>query len=188
MASSHPLTHDPTLHGRPQPRTAVISGATGGLGPVLARHFEDQGCQLLLPVRGDTSEAQAAFPDATVVQADLTVPEEARHVASVAQETWGTTDAVVNVAGGFAAGSALTLEPATLERQLDLNLRTAVNLTTTFLPSLVKAGRGAIVGISASAARGASNVSAYAASKQRSRRTCDRCTPRCKRTALRSPS
>ncbi len=143
----------------------MISGATGGLGPVIARHFARQGCRLLLPVRGDVAEAQAAFPDAQIVQADLTEPSDAQRVATLAAETWGATDAVLNVAGGFAAGSALTLEPATLERQLDLNLRTAVNLTTAFLPALVDAGQGMVLGVSAGASGGAKNVPAYAASK-----------------------
>lgn len=147
------------------PRNAVISGASGGLGPVIARHFAEQGCALLLPVRGDPAEVEAAFPGAQVVSADLTKADDAQRVAEMAGASWGTTDAVINVAGGFTAGSALTLDAATLERQLDLNLRTAVNLTTAFLPGMVDAGRGVVLGVSAGAAGGARNVPAYAASK-----------------------
>jgi NAD(P)-dependent dehydrogenase (short-subunit alcohol dehydrogenase family) len=153
--------------GTPRPpRHAVLSGAGGGVGSRIARTFADHGCRLVLPARSGVDELRSAFPDARVVEADLADPEDCRRVAEAAQEAFGGVDAVLNVAGGFAMHSALELTPEDLEAQLTINLRTAVNLTGAFLPSLVQRGHGAVLGVSAGAAAGGGRrLTAYAASK-----------------------
>lgn len=147
------------------PRTVVLSGATGHLGPVVAERFASEGCTLVLPVYDRADEVRAAFPDARVVQADLLDRAAATHVADVARTEVGPVDAVLNVAGGFAAGSALELTSEALQGQLNINLMTAATLTGAFLPDLVEAGRGHVLGVSAGAARGTAKLPAYAASK-----------------------
>lgn len=152
--------------GAPRPpRHAVISGAGGGLGRVLAERFAERGCRLVLPARSDLDELRRAFPDARVVEADLADPAACRRVADAADEAFGGVDALVNVAGGFAMQSALELTPEQLEAQLTVNLRTAVNLTGALLPGMVERGHGVVLGVSAGAARGGKRVPAYAASK-----------------------
>lgn len=153
--------------GAPRPpRHAVISGATGGVGAVVARAFAERGCRLVLPARGDAAALHDDFPDARVVQADLADPSDCRRVADAAEEAFGGVDALINVAGGFAMHSALDLAPEQLEAQLTINLRTAVHLTGAVLPGMVERGHGAVLGISAgAAARGGRRLPAYAASK-----------------------
>jgi NAD(P)-dependent dehydrogenase (short-subunit alcohol dehydrogenase family) len=144
----------------------VISGAGGGIGAQIARTFAAHGCRLVLPARSGLDELRAAFPNARVVEADLADPDACRRVVEAADEAFGGVDVVVNVAGGFAMHSALELTPSELEAQLTINLRTAVNLTTAFLPGLVERGHGAVLGVSAGlAGRGGRRVPAYAASK-----------------------
>ncbi|MDZ7707977.1 MAG: SDR family oxidoreductase [Trueperaceae bacterium] len=159
-----PGSDDASTAGR-APRHAVISGAAGGLGSVLAATFEDHGCRLVLPARSGLDELRAAHPGARVVEADLTDPGDCRRVAADAREAFGIIDAVLNVAGGFATTSALELSAADLEKQLDLNLRTAVQLTSAFLPAMVEQGAGNVMAVSAGAARGGNGLGAYAASK-----------------------
>lgn len=148
------------------PRHAVLSGAGGGVGRVIAETFASRGCRLVLPARSDHAALRRAFPDARVVEADLADPSACRRVAEAADEAFGGIDALVNVAGGFATHSALDLTPEQLEAQLTINLRTAVNLTTAMLPGLVERGQGAVLGVSAGAADGGGRrLPAYAASK-----------------------
>ncbi len=147
------------------PRRVVITGATGGLGPSVVEWFQQRGCELFLPVHGDPEAAQERFPGTHVFAADLTNAADARRVAYAVHELWGDVDAVVQLVGGFAAGSALTLTTEVLERQLDLNLRSVVHLSTALLPQMVETGRGSLVAVSAGAAEGRKNVAAYAASK-----------------------
>lgn len=144
----------------------IVSGATGALGGTIAERLADRGRALVLPVRSDADALRERLPDATIVEADLLDPTATRRVAQAATDGHGGIAALINVAGGFAMGSALELDSADVERQLDLNFRTAVHLTSACLPSMVDAGRGTIVAVSAGAARGgASGKAAYASSK-----------------------
>lgn len=148
------------------PGAMIVSGASGAVGRTIAERLAATGRPLVLPVRSDPSALEARFPNATIVQADLLNPDDARSVASTAIEAHGSIAALINVAGGFGMGSAVDLDPADLERQLDLNLRTAVHLTTACLAPMVDRGSGTIVAVSAGAARtGGKNMAAYAASK-----------------------
>lgn len=136
------------------------------MGGVIARHLAEDGAHLLLPTRSDPDTLSERFPGATIVQADLLDPTDARRVAEVAVERHGAIRALLNVAGGFAMGSALTLTPADLERQLDVNLRTAVQLTGACLGAMTERGQGTVIAVSAgAAARGGRDMGAYAASK-----------------------
>lgn len=148
------------------PRTAIVSGVTGDIGRVVAETFAARGCRLVLPVRSETSELRRSFPDAEIVPADLTDPTACHEVATRAEAALGHVDALVNVAGGFAMHEAVGFEPAELEAQLDLNLRTTINLTTAVLPAMVRRGAGAVLGTSAGQAEtGGARLVGYATSK-----------------------
>lgn len=144
----------------------LVSGATGALGAVIAARLTDAGARLVLPVRSGFEAAARRWPQAQVIEANLLDANDARRVVEAAVDAHGGLSAVVNVAGGFGMRSALELESSDLERQLDMNLRTAVNLTGASLPALVDAGAGTVIGVSAGAARrGGRGMAAYAASK-----------------------
>jgi NAD(P)-dependent dehydrogenase (short-subunit alcohol dehydrogenase family) len=150
----------------PDTGATIVSGAGGAVGGAIARHLADRGAPLVLPTRSDPDALGERFPDATIVPADLLDPAQARQVAEAAVERHGAIRALINVAGGFAMGSALTLTPEDLERQLDVNLRTAVRLTGACLGAMTERGQGTVIAVSAGAAqRGGRNMGAYAASK-----------------------
>lgn len=150
----------------PNPGATIVSGAGGAVGGAIARHLASLGARLVLPTRSAPDALAERFPEATVVAADLLDAADAGRVAELALERHGAIDALLNVAGGFAMGSALTLTREDLERQLDVNLRTAVTLTGACLGAMVERGRGTLIAVSAgAAARGGRNMGAYAASK-----------------------
>src|SRR6056297_4028657 len=159
------------------PRHAVISGAGGGLGSVLAATFEARGCRLVLPARSGVDALREAHPGARVVEADLTDPNDCRRVADAAIEAFGGVDAVLNVAGGFATRSALELTVRDLEAQLDVNLRTAVGLPARSFRSWWNGAPGACWP-SRPAQRAAGGTWARTPPrKRRSRGTSARCAP-----------
>ncbi|MEX2501177.1 MAG: SDR family oxidoreductase [Trueperaceae bacterium] len=166
-ANPRPSSDAGEVGGAPTPpRVAVISGAAGGVGGAVARTFTERGCRLVLPARSDPASLQAAFQHALVVEADLTDPDACRRVADRTEAELGACDAVVHLAGGFGMRSALTLTASDLETQLSINLRTAVHLTSAFLPGMAERGRGAVVGVSSgAAASGGASLGAYAAAK-----------------------
>jgi NAD(P)-dependent dehydrogenase (short-subunit alcohol dehydrogenase family) len=150
----------------PDAGATIVSGAAGAVGGAIARHLAERGARLVLPTRSDPDALTERFPTATVLAADLLDPGDARRVAEVALERHGAIDALLNVAGGFAMGSALAATLEDLEPQLDVNLRTAVRLTGACLGPMTERGAGTVIAVSAgAAARGGRAMGAYAASK-----------------------
>lgn len=150
----------------PFPRTTIVTGATGDIGRVVADAFRARGSRLVLPARSDPDALRQAFPDAEVVTADLRDPAACREVVARAEQAFGHVEALINMAGGFAMHEAASFEPAQLDAQLDLNLRTAVNMTTAVLPGMLHRGAGAVLGTSAGVvATGGARLVGYAAAK-----------------------
>lgn len=136
------------------PRTVIVSGGTGGLGSRVTRTLLDRGHHVVVPWIDATELDRLPSSDALrIVEADLFDEAGARTVVDAA-----TTDpaaplsAVVNLVGGFAMGGRVDETPVgEFMRLLALNLKPLYLLSQAALPSLVEAGGGSIVGVSASA-------------------------------------
>lgn len=132
-------------------RSVLVTGGTGGLGGAVTAAFLLDGWRVVLPVR----DASAVVDGAEVVTGtDLTDPAAVGRAVSVAA---GVADAplraVVNLAGGYAAGGLVhETAPADFEAQFTLNLRPTYLVVHTALPHLVAAGGGAVVCVSSRAA------------------------------------
>jgi NAD(P)-dependent dehydrogenase (short-subunit alcohol dehydrogenase family) len=144
-------------------RTALITGATGGLGPAVVAEFAAHGWRVVAPVAHP-----AEVEHAEVVEADLTDPDAvARAVATATASDDAPLRAVVNLVGGFAAGQRVAETPVeAFEAQFTLNLRTTYLVTQAALPALVNAGGGAVVCASSrSALHPFAGAAGYCASK-----------------------
>ena len=138
-------------------KRAVVTGAAGVVGRVVARAFHDAGAD----VTGvDIVEYEA--PYRTLV-ADLIDPEGAR--GAVAEI--GEIDILANIAGGFTMGDTIAeTSDDTWDFMMNLNARTVLNMTRAVVPGMVARGSGKIVNIGARGAlRGAAAMGAYVASK-----------------------
>lgn len=132
-------------------RTAIVTGGTGGLGAAVTRRFLGDGWRVVVPwVAERELERVERREGLELVQADL-FDEDA--VARVAALAGGSTRAVVNLVGGFAAAGRVHETAADeLERLLRLNLRPTWLVTAAALPAMLAAGDGAVVCVSARAA------------------------------------
>jgi NAD(P)-dependent dehydrogenase (short-subunit alcohol dehydrogenase family) len=134
-------------------RSVLITGAAGGLGPAVTAAFLAAGWRAVTPIRpgGDGARLPSGAEPAV---ADLTDPEAvAQAVAAAAADPARPLRAVVNLVGGFAAGTRVHETPVSdFERLLTLNLRPTYLVTSAALPHLVAAGGGAVVCVSARAA------------------------------------
>ncbi len=150
-------------------RTALVTGASSGIGAAVARALAAQCDEVVLAGRdagrlAATAQAVEAVGASTrTVTADLA---SATGVASLAREAaaGGTIDVLVNSAGIYRTGPFAQLADDDLEDLIGLNLLAPLRLTRAVLPYL-PAGASVVFLSSISGHVGFANEAAYAASK-----------------------
>jgi short-subunit dehydrogenase len=151
-------------------RSAVVTGASSGIGEATARRLDRDGFRLLLVARRkDRLERLAgSLADAAVLAVDLTDDDAPARVASRVEDEWGRLDLLVNNAG-TASRAAFGDEQGgygNVRRTMALNFDAVVRLTEALLPILRRSAPSAIVNISSIAGRvGLPRSGAYNASK-----------------------
>lgn len=133
-------------------RTAVVTGASSGIGAATARHLAEAGFHVFLAARrAERIEALAAEIGGTAVPTDVTSEES---VAALASAVGERLDVLVNNAGG-AFGSTPVAEAVTEDwRQMyEVNVIGLMQVTRALLPALVASGAGAIVNVGSTAGR-----------------------------------
>jgi NAD(P)-dependent dehydrogenase (short-subunit alcohol dehydrogenase family) len=154
-------------------RVVVITGATGGLGRVVARAFAERGARLAV-VSADQTRLDALVLDMglpaerTLAQAaDLRDGEAVRTAAEAVAERFGGADILLHLVGGWTGGKPLTeADPDDLRSMLDQHVWTTFHLLQAFVPQLAARGWGRIVVVSTPVAtRPPAKMGAYAAAK-----------------------
>lgn len=150
--------------------TVLITGAAGHLGRAVATAFTARGARLALIDRNPQALQQAFGADndhQLSLAADLLDTASTRQAVQAAVARFGRVDVLCHLAGGFAMGEPVhATSEQTLERMLDLNVRTLMRITAQVVPHMLAAGRGHIVTVGAfGAQRGGAHMGAYAASK-----------------------
>jgi NAD(P)-dependent dehydrogenase (short-subunit alcohol dehydrogenase family) len=153
-------------------RTAVVTGASAGLGERLARVLAGAGARTaVIARRVDALERLAAeVPGVIALPADLSDADQVRDVAARALDALGgRVDVLVNNAAYIAGG--VTAEDESLEqiqRTLAVNLVAPILLAQAFVPGMRSHGSGSIVNVTSMVAAvgiGRFPQAAYAASK-----------------------
>jgi NAD(P)-dependent dehydrogenase (short-subunit alcohol dehydrogenase family) len=149
-------------------KTAVVTGASRGIGAACARLFDAGGARLVLVARSaeDMETLTAAFARASVVvAADLGRDGDAEAAAARVLSLVDGVDVLVNNAGVNWNEPPDAITGERLDAQLHLNLRNLILFTSRLLPSLIER-QGAVVNISSVAAWGGGREeSVYAATK-----------------------
>jgi short-subunit dehydrogenase len=152
-------------------RTAVVTGASSGIGEATARRLGADGWRLILVARRrELLEALAAeLPDATAVAVDLTEDDAPARVAAAVEERFGgRLELLVNNAGSSKRARFGDAEGgyATVRRVMEINFDAVVRLTEELLPVLRGSAPSAIVNVASVAGRVAyPRGGAYSASK-----------------------
>lgn len=154
-------------------RIVVITGATGQLGPVVARRFAHDGARLALLARREEScvALAASLPGGlrrhSGVPVDLSDPASAVEAATFVRQSLGPAQVLIHLVGDYAGGTPFDEAPLEDWRHLlEVNLLSTVHVARAFLPDLRAAEHGRLITISTPLATApAANIAAYAASK-----------------------
>lgn len=151
-------------------RTAVVTGASSGIGAATARRLAEAGCNVVLAARRTErlQSLSAALGDHTlVVQTDVTDPEDAETLVSRTLDHFGGIDILVNNAGVGAYGSITDADPAGWRKMFDVNVLGVLYTTQAAARHMVESASGDIIFISSIAGRRVPRVDGtiYAATK-----------------------
>jgi NAD(P)-dependent dehydrogenase (short-subunit alcohol dehydrogenase family) len=144
-------------------RTAVVTGASRGIGAAVAELFAAEGAKVVRVARSLKSGTRGAVQDRAC---DLTDPDQVSRLAADILGRQGVPDIVVSNAGAFLLRSLETTTPSELEQQLAANLKGPFAVARAFLPAMRDAGRGSFITVGSVADHtGYPENAAYAASK-----------------------
>jgi short-subunit dehydrogenase len=145
--------------------TALVTGATGGLGRAIAQALADRGARLVLSGRRATELGSvASLLGAQTILADLAVAEDVSRLCEEAVAAG--VDVLVANAALPASGRLTELSEAEIDRMLDVNLRVPIMLAHALGPAMSARGRGHLVFVSSLSGRAASPASSmYSATK-----------------------
>jgi len=135
-----------------QTRTAVVTGASSGIGAATARHLAREGYHVYCAARrADRIEALAAEVGGTPVECDVTDEESVAALAAVVGER---LDVLVNNAGGaFGSAPVARADSDEWRRMYEVNVIGLMQVTRALLPALVASGAGAILNVGSTAGR-----------------------------------
>lgn len=153
--------------------TALITGASSGIGEALAEQFASEGADLVLVARTESKLVQLAGRlqqdhgiEVCVEPADLSKRTAAATLFSRLGEQGIQIDVLVNSAGVLEHGQFIDIGGASLQRMIDLNISGLTSLLDQFLPPMVQRGNGRILNVASIAAfQPVPSLASYAATK-----------------------
>lgn len=154
-------------------RTAIVTGASRGIGRGIALKFGELGANVVVTAR-NTAALEAIVEELSqsgsrglAVTADLDIEEDIQRIAAEALAEFGGIDVLVNN-GAFIHPPIhlVDFEVALWKQIINVNLTAAAVLTRAVLPTMIENGYGKIINISSiGGRRGSKGRSAYRAAK-----------------------
>jgi NAD(P)-dependent dehydrogenase (short-subunit alcohol dehydrogenase family) len=153
-----------SLHGK----TALVTGATSGIGRAIAEQLAADGAAVIVTGRDEargkevTTAIESAGGQARFIRADLDSFADVQRLADAARDV----DILVNNAGASPGGPTDQTSEDAFNLAFDVNVKAPFFLTAAIAPRMAGRGGGAIINISTMAATiGMNGLAAYGASK-----------------------
>jgi 3-oxoacyl-[acyl-carrier protein] reductase len=135
-------------------RTAIVCGASSGMGLGIARSLRGEGANVaMFARRADLLDREAEQIGGLAVPGDVTSSDDLERLVASVVDAFGGIDILVNNSGGPPRATATELDADNVRAAVDLLLVSIVRLTELCLPHLERSGRGRIVNITSSTVR-----------------------------------
>jgi 3-oxoacyl-[acyl-carrier protein] reductase len=135
-------------------RTAIVGGASSGLGLASAEALAEEGANVVMLARREELLAQEAGRiGALPLAGDVRDAEYLERAVATAVETFGGLDILVPNSGGPPAAKAVEIDAQQVQEAVELLLLPVVRLVQLALPHLLKSDQGRIVAITSLAVR-----------------------------------
>lgn len=141
-------------------KCVLVTGATKGIGWAISQHLADLGAHVV----GLARHTQDIDFPGYLYACDFSNAGETEEVLRMLREKY-PVDAIVNNVGGVQPQPIGEVDLAALYEVFDLNVRAAVQVVQTFLPSMKARQEGRIINITSRAAHGAYDRTSYSAAK-----------------------
>ncbi len=135
-------------------RTAIVCGASAGIGLGIAEALAGEGANVaMFARRREPLEREAERLGGLAVRGDVTVPADLERLVQTTVEAFGGIDILVNNSGGPPRTRAVGLDAEQVEAAVELLLVSVVRLTALCLPYLERSDCGRIVNVTSSTVR-----------------------------------
>lgn len=153
-------------------KVAIITGGTGGLGRIVVEEFLAEGARVVSTYINE-DELKEVMPlvkenktRLMFVKTDATREKQVERLVKKTLSSFKGLHVLANLIGGFTYAEILDTDQDTLDRMLELNLKTAFLMSRAVLPHMMGQRYGKIINVSSRPAlKGTRGVGAYAASK-----------------------
>ncbi|MFH1091455.1 MAG: SDR family NAD(P)-dependent oxidoreductase [Pseudomonadota bacterium] len=157
---------------RLQDRIALITGASRGIGRVIAQRFAEEGADLFIcatnpgPMEKAAAELRNSGVKVAARPADVSDQQSVRDMVQAALSEFGRIDILVNNAGVAKVSRFIDYSLEDFDRTIKVNLYGVFHVTQAVLPGMMERKKGKIVNIASTAGKwGSRHQSAYNASK-----------------------
>ena len=160
------------MTGKLSGQTAIITGATSGIGAATAKLFASEGAKVVITGRRQDrglevlSAIEAEGGVCQFIQADHTNPGDCSHVVEQALSDYGRIDILFNNAGIVTSGTAETVTEEDWHQTLAINVTAVWRMSRLVIPIMRAQGKGVIINNASDwAVVGARDALPYAVSK-----------------------
>jgi len=133
-------------------KTAIITGASTGIGKEIAKHFIERGSNVVMNSSSEENLMKAykefgSPSNAIYLAGDISKKETGQNLIALALKTFNSVDVLINNAGVFAPKPFLDVEENDLDLYWNVNLKGTYFTTQVAIPQMLKQGEGAIINI-----------------------------------------
>ncbi|MBS2969812.1 SDR family oxidoreductase [Metabacillus sp. KIGAM252] len=154
-------------------KTAIITGASSGIGEAIAKKLASEGANIVLAARREdristlANELKESYSsEVLAITTDVTSKEDVEQLAKQAKEKFGQVDILVNNAGVMLLSFLKNDLVDQWEKMVDVNIKGVLFGVHAVLPGMLEAGRGHVVNVSSVAGHEVFPTSAvYSATK-----------------------